>query len=159
MKVDCILLCFCSMVYLGCVSASRVEDAASPHPQWKNLASGSTVQFNTPPNSVSAIDPDDVLQLVDGKLCPATPIWYDKSTAGWALLDPTVFTIDLGAVRPIRGVALHRGAGQAGVEWPTSLHIHVSDDGKKYSSVGNLMELLSRSPPGHGLCLVLDRHR
>ncbi|MCK5802701.1 MAG: discoidin domain-containing protein, partial [Lentisphaeria bacterium] len=125
------------------------------------LALGSAVLFNTPPNDRSSTDPDDVRQLVDGKLSPATPIWYDrKSTVGWALVDPTVFTIDLGAIHPIRGVALHMGAGHAGVEWPTSIQIQVSDDGERYSHVGNLMELLARRPPATGyasLWLVTDK--
>jgi len=61
-----------------------------------------------------------------------------------------VFTIDFGVVEPIRGVALHLGAGRAGVEWPTSIQIYVSDTGKSLSLVGDLMELLARRPPEKG---------
>lgn len=140
----------CIAVCLTVLSAAGAQQPSLGLPQADNLALGQTVQFNTPPNDVSSTDPDDVHQLTDGKLSPATPMWYDKASVGWALIDPTVFTLDLGAIQPIRGVGLHMGAGQAGVEWPTSLEIHVSDDGVKYSHVGNLMQLLSQRPPEQG---------
>lgn len=130
--------------------AVRGEDGAAARPRAENVALGKAVRFDTPPNDRSATDPDDVLQLVDGRLSPATPIWFDQSAVGWALVDPTVFTIDLGSVHPLRGVGLHMGAGQAGVEWPTSMEIYVSDDGERYSHVGNLMELLVARPPATG---------
>ncbi len=147
-------------LWLASVPAARADDGATARPQAENVALGKSVLFNTTPNDGSATDPDDVLQLVDGRLSPATPMWYDKSTVGWALVDPTVFTIDLGAVHPIRGVALHMGAGQAGVEWPSSIQIYVSDDGERYSHVGNLMELLATRPPAAGYAsfwLVADK--
>ncbi len=143
-----------------CLSGGWAQDGVAAPPEWENLALGQAVDFNTPPNDVSATDAEDVLQLVDGKLSPATPIWYDKSAVGWVLVDPTVFTIDLGGVHPIRGVGLHMGAGRAGVEWPTSIQIHVSDDGDRYSYVGNLMELLATRPPKEGYAafwLVADQ--
>ena len=97
---------------------------------------------------------------MDGKLSPAVPIWYDKSTVGWAVVDPTVFTIDLGTIQPLRGVGLHMGAGQAGVEWPTSIQVLVSDDGARYNDAGNLMQMLVKQPPASGyatIWLVADK--
>ncbi|NOY81612.1 MAG: hypothetical protein GXP31_11505 [Kiritimatiellaeota bacterium] len=143
-------------------SVPRAWSAEDVRPQAKNVALGKAVRFNTPPNYRATTDPDDAKQLVDGLLSPRSPIWYDKSTVGWASLDPTVFTLDLGAVHPIRGVGLHIGAGRAGVEWPASIRIQVSDNGRRYSDVGNLMELLSRRPPNRGYAsfwLVTDRLR
>jgi hypothetical protein len=136
------------------------QEGGDGRPQAPNLALGKTVIFNTPPNYPDTTDPDDIRQLVDGGLSPQKPLWYDKTIVGWVLVDPTVFTIDLGAVQPIRGVGLHMGAGQAGVEWPTSIQIQVSDDGQRYSSVGNLMEMLVKRPPAQGYAsfwLVTDR--
>jgi len=143
-------LLLCLAPCLASLPARGADDGADARPQAENVALGKTVLFGTPPNDGSATDPDDVRQLTDGKLSPATPMWYDKSTVGWALVDPTVFTLDLGAVQPLRGVGLHMGAGQAGVEWPTSLQVYVSDDGARYSHVGNLMALLGRRPPEQG---------
>jgi hypothetical protein len=139
--------------------AVRAQGEADSRPG-PNLALGCAVTFDTPPNNASATDPDDVHQLVDGKLSPATPIWYDKSAVGWLFTDPTVLTLDLGSVHPIRGVGLHMGAGQAGVEWPASFHLYVSDDGDRFSYVGDLMRLLTVSPPEQGyaaLWLSTDR--
>ena len=144
----------------ACLSAARAGEGTAGRPQWENVAAGRSVQFNTPPNYPDTTDPGDARQLVDGRLSSATPVWYDKNTVGWVLVDPTVFTIDLGAARSIRGVALHMGAGQAGVEWPTSIRIYVSDTGDKYSHTGDLMELLAKRPPEKGYVpfwLVADK--
>ncbi len=143
------LLIVCAMC-LASVPVIAADDGGAARPQAENVALGKSVLFGTIPNDGSATDPDDVLQLVDGELSPATPMWFDKSTVGWVLVDPTVFTIDVGTVHPIGGVALHMGAGQAGVNWPTSIQIYVSDDGERYSHIGNLMELLAARPPETG---------
>ena len=96
----------------GTVAAA--EEPVSPRPQWNNLAGGKAVQFNTPPNYPAVTDPDDGKQIGDGRLSPATPMWYDQSAIGWVLVDPAVFTVDLGSNQPIRGVGLHIACGQAG---------------------------------------------
>ncbi len=142
-------------------STAWAEELASPHPDWVNLVAGKMVQFTTAPNYPETTDPDDAKQLVDGRVVDKSPIWYDRSAVGWRMVDPTVFTVDLGSVQPIRGVALHLGAGQAGVEWPTSVQIYVSETGDhQFSLVGDLMELLAKRPPEKGYAafwLVADK--
>ncbi|MEI6502098.1 MAG: discoidin domain-containing protein, partial [Armatimonadota bacterium] len=141
----------CLLLALLCVlPAFGAEDGASGRPQAENVALGKTMIFNTPPNYPDTTDPEDALQLVDGKLASAVPMWYKKSVVGWVSVDPTVFTLDLGAIQPIGGVRLHMGAGQAGVEWPASIQVYVSDDGQRYSHVGNLMDLLATPRPATG---------
>ncbi|MBI3922811.1 MAG: hypothetical protein HY318_15430, partial [Armatimonadetes bacterium] len=135
---------------LANLATARAEDFASPHPEWKNLAAGKSVQFNTPPNYPAVTDSDDAAQMVDGKFSPTTPMWYDKSAIGWVMVDPVVFTVDLGSNQPIRGVALHISGGQAGVEWPDSIQMYVSETGERYSPVGDLMELITQRPPEKG---------
>lgn len=122
----------------------------SPRPALKNIAIGKTVTLNTPPNDDGTNDADDAKQLVDGKLSPAMPIWGDKLAVGWAAIDPTVFTVDLGADEPIRGVALHLAAGQAGVEWPANVQVHISVDGKQFTPLGDLMQMAEAKPPATG---------
>ena len=152
-----------TLLIVVCVLASlaaRAADAASPHPDWRNLAVGKAVRFNTPPNHPAVTDPDDAKQMVDGKLSPATPMWYDKSAVGWVMVDPVVFTVDLGSQQPIRGVAMHIPGGLAGVEWPSSIQVYVSETGARYSLIGDLMELTAHRPPEKGyasLWLVADR--
>ncbi|NUQ64509.1 MAG: discoidin domain-containing protein [Pirellulales bacterium] len=143
-------LLIASIGCLVCLRALAAEDGAAGRPRADNVALGKTVLFPTPPNYPATTDPEDAGQLVDGKFASATPMWFDKSAVGWVLVDPTVLTIDLGAVQPIRGVGLHMGAGQAGVEWPSSIEIYVSDTGEQYSHAGNLMELLATPRPDSG---------
>lgn len=130
--------------------ATSAANADSPYPDWQNIASGKQVTFNTPPNEPSTADPEDAKQLVDGKLSPAVPMWNDKTIVGWVTPDPVVFTVDLGTVQPIRGVALRLGAGQAGAEWPTAIQVYVSEKGDKFSPVGELMQMLAKKPPAQG---------
>lgn len=141
-------------------AAVPADDAAGPLPGVENLALGKTVIFDTPPNYAACVDDGDAIQLVDGRLAVESPIWYDAATVAWVLVDPTVFTIDLGQVQPISGVGLHKGAGQAGVEWPAAVRIYVSDDGERYSFVGDLMQMLLEEPPEQGyaaLWLATDK--
>jgi hypothetical protein len=144
---------------LATLALGAAASAASPRPQWVNLARGQAVQFSPPPSYPAVTDPDDAKQMTDGGLATATPMWYDKSAVGWVMVDPAVFTVDLGRDQPIRGVALHVPGGQAGVEWPTSILVYASATGAKYSLVGDLMELSSTRPPEKGyatLWLVAD---
>ena len=121
----------------------------SPRPQWQNLASGAEVAFNSEPNDASVSDIDDAKQLVDAVLSGATPIWADKSTVGWMGEKMVEFTVDLGKDQPIRGVALHMAAGQAGVEWPTNIEVYVSDTGSDFTPMGDLIQL-SETKPAQG---------
>jgi hypothetical protein len=142
------------------LAAGRAAESASAHPEWRNLAAGREIQFGTPPNYPAVTDPEDARQLTDGLLGTATPMWYGTDAVGWVAVDPVVVTVDLGAVQPIRGMALHVPGGQAGVEWPESIHVYVSDTGEKFSFAGDLMELHGRPLPGPGyaeLWLVADR--
>lgn len=121
-----------------------------PRPKWDNLATGKAVTFNTPPNYPDTTDEGDATQLTDGALGEATPLWYDKAAVGWMMVDPAVFTLDLGKDQPIRGVGVRLGAGQSGVEWPSRIQVLVSEDGKKFSFVGDLVALNKKAPPRQG---------
>jgi hypothetical protein len=133
-----------------CLSASQADKVVSPHPSWDNLATGASAQFHPAPNYADVTDAEDAKQLVDGAFAIKAPIWYDRSTVGWTGPDPVQVTIDLGKVQPIRGVALHTGAGQSGVEWPDSIKICMSDSGDKFTPVGDLMQLMTERPPAKG---------
>jgi hypothetical protein len=130
-----------------CISTSRAD---SPRPGLRNLATGKTVTFGSVPNYPAVTDAADPTQLTDGTLCTASPMWYDKQAVGWVMVDPVVFTIDLGSDVPIRGVAMHTCGGKAGVEWPAGISVYVSDTGEKYSLVGDLAGLSSEQPPATG---------
>jgi len=137
---------------LICTPLLRSDDAVSPHAEWSNLAAQKPVQFALPPNDPDVSDSDvsdDARQLVDGLYSPTSPMWYDReglTPVGWTGSNPIEFTVDLGQVEPIRGVAIRAGAGKSGVAWPKSLKVSVSDDGKTFGSVGDLMQLTPNPP-------------
>ncbi|NLF19635.1 MAG: hypothetical protein GX595_20585 [Lentisphaerae bacterium] len=124
--------------------------ADSPRPDLTNLAKGLPVAFGSAPNYPAVTDAADPGQLTDGSLSTASPMWYDTQAVGWRMVDPVVFTLDLGRDAPIRGVAMHTCGGKAGVEWPAGIYVYVSDTGDRYSLVGDLMSLSSEKPPARG---------
>jgi hypothetical protein len=142
-----------TLVCLLCVS-SVLAGEDSPHPTWQNLAEGKTAKLLTPPNYPEVTDAGDAGQLVDGRIASKRPIWYDQASVGWMGPEPLEFTIDLGEVQPIRGVAIRSGAGQAGVDWPQEIRLLVSDTGDAYSPLGDLMKLTPRKPPAEGYDVI-----
>ena len=115
----------------------------SPYPRMANIAIGKSVNFTPPPNYKGTMDNDDAKQLTDGLLASKTPMWSDKNAVGWIGPKSVAFTVDLGSVQPIRGVALHAAAGQSGVEWPAGIQVFVSDTGSKFSLAGDFAEPLT----------------
>jgi hypothetical protein len=134
---------FACLLHAPCASAQQVRSA---HPDWKNLAAGKKVELKTAPSYPETNDPGDVNQLTDGKYVSAEPMWYDKSCVGWLGAEPVEFTIDLGNVSPIRGVALRFAAGKAGVGWPAKIMLSVSDDGNSFVPLGDVVELNPARP-------------
>jgi hypothetical protein len=135
--------------------------AGNATPAGGNIALGKTVTFNKAPNYKYCTDPDDQVQLTDGKYGSAgdlqetqktRAIWVQKGTVGWQFVAPVIITIDLGSVQPISGASYSTGAGVAGVAWPAAIYLAVSDDNKTWRAVGDLA-VLSRengTPPAQG---------
>ncbi len=134
---------------------------AGAQAQAVNLAAGKVVTFSRHPNYAHSTDPDDRLQLTDGQFSSlgelrtvenATSLWLQKSAVGWANTNTLVITVDLGSVQPISGVMYSTAAGRAGVTWPQSVHIAVSDDQKSWNVQGDLVSLSRRNgvPPIEG---------
>jgi hypothetical protein len=62
-----------------------------------------------------------------------------------------MITIDLERVEPISGVSYRTAAGVAGVSFPASIWILLSDDGKSYRLAGDLVALAEGpQPPAEG---------
>ena len=78
--------------------------------------------------------------LTDGEYTKGY-FWVQKSTVGWVNTGRVAFTIDLGQIEPVSGLSYSTAAGVAGVVWPASAWIMVSDDGKQWTGVGNLVTL------------------
>jgi len=105
-----------------------------------NVALGKKYRLEPRPNYSHCTEPGDRTQLTDGVYTKGY-FWTQKTTVGWVRAYPAVITIDLGEIQPIRGVSYSTAAGVAGVEWPGSIRILVSDDGRTYYIQGDLVEL------------------
>ena len=108
-----------------------------------NVAQGKPYALDPRPDYPHCTDPGDAKQLTDGKYASGY-FWVETGTVGWHHSGTVLITIDLGKVEPIRGVTFRTAAGVAGVGWPTQLAIFVSEDGKAYHWVGDLVELSAR---------------
>lgn len=97
----------------------------------KNVALGKKVTFFPSPNYPYCTDPEDNLQLTDGKLTEGY-FWTQKSTVGWVSTNARVI-IDLGQIEPIERFVVHSvGGGAAGVAFPAKITCMVSDDGENF---------------------------
>ncbi len=111
-----------------------------PAPQSKNVALGAKYELSPAPNYALCTDPGDLTQLTDGKTT-SDYFWTQQGTVGWTGASYATVTVDLGVEQPISGVSFHTAAGVAGVTWPAAIHVLVSDDGRNYRNVGDLVAL------------------
>lgn len=125
-----------------------------PAASGKNIALGKKYTLAPKPAYSYCTDPDDVVQLTDGKLTEGY-FWTQKGCVGWKSTDAAIVTIDLGSVEPIRGVSFRTAAGVAGVTWPAAIEISVSDDGKNYRIIDDLVDAHFKAahswPQGYGV--------
>lgn len=118
-----------------------------------NVARGVGYVLSPAPNYPHCTDPGDAAQLTDGQLTEGH-FWTQKSTVGWSGQPYAVVTIDLGKSEPISGASFRTAAGVAGVLWPVMIRVQVSDDGKQYRDIGDLIKLDESGeqlPQGYGL--------
>ena len=115
-----------------------------------NIAFGKQYEFSKKPSYSLCTDDGDKTDLTDGKRSTKS-YWTEKGTVGWQHPRGTVaITIDLGKVEPIQGAALGTGGGGAGVTYPHSIVVSVSDDNKKFTVVGDLVRLSTEELPAPG---------
>ncbi len=105
-----------------------------------NLAKGIPVTFSNQPNYHLCTDPEDTLQLTDGKFA-GEGFWTDKLAVGWSAATSAVFTVDLGSIKPISGAMFSTASRDIDVLWPSTIYIFVSDDGLIFRYAGDLVEL------------------
>jgi hypothetical protein len=139
-KIVLILLPIFSALLIYSIGSSFQTTNLQNTAKYKNVAKGKIPTFNITPNYKYSIDPEDKIQLTDG-IYTSGYFWTQKTTVGWEGKRPIIIIIDLGKVEPISGVSYNTAAGIAGVTWPASIDVLVSDDGSKYFSVGELVSL------------------
>ena len=106
----------------------------------ENIALGATYTLEPRPNYGLCSDPGDAAQLTDGAYTDGY-FWAQLSTVGWQEKTPSILTLDLGAVKPIRGVSFHTAAGFADVRWPLTIRILVAGEDGEFHEIGDLVQL------------------
>ena len=106
----------------------------------KNVALGAKYELSPAPNYQHCTDPGDLVQLTDGKTTKDY-FWTQQGTVGWSGAAYATVTLDLGRQQPISGVSFDTAAGVAGVTWPAAIYVLVSDDGRNFRNVGDLVAL------------------
>lgn len=112
--------------------------------QQQNVAKGKKYLLEPGPSYKLCTDPGDRTQLTDG-IYTEGYFWTQASTVGWRNVNPATITIDLGAVEPICGVSFNTAAGVAGVRWPASILVLVSEDNKTWLYAGDLAVLSAKN--------------
>ncbi len=116
---------------------SGAEPADRPR---ENIALGASYTLEPNPNYGLCTDPGDHEQLTDGVYTDGY-FWAQQSTVGWQEKTPSILTLDLGTVRPIRGVSFSTAAGFADVRWPLTIRILVAGEAKEFHEIGDLVQL------------------
>ena len=106
----------------------------------ENIALGASYTIEPGPNYGLCSDPGDHEQLTDGVYTEGY-FWAQLSTVGWQEKTPSILTLDLGAVKPIRGVSFHTAAGFADVRWPLTIRILVAGEDREFHEIGDLVQL------------------
>ncbi|MDD4016403.1 MAG: hypothetical protein PHV28_00530 [Kiritimatiellae bacterium] len=114
--------------------------ATACHGALENVALKKPYTLSPTPGYRHCTDPDDKIQLTDGVFSKGY-FWMQKGTVGWHNVLPITCVIDLGKVEPICGVSWSCAAGTAGVAWPQSLYVLVSEDKKVWTCLGDLCQL------------------
>ncbi|HIE09055.1 MAG TPA: discoidin domain-containing protein, partial [Armatimonadetes bacterium] len=119
---------------------------ATLNPPGPNIALRRPYTLSPKPNYPHCTDSGDGSQLTDGKYVKGY-FWVQKGCVGWRKAPLVTITIDLGRVEPISGLSFSTAAGVAGVYWPRAILVMVSEDGKNFYFVGDLVGLSARSSP------------
>ena len=123
----CFYLAFLLLAALPCYSSESA-----------NMALGKKYSIFPSPNYHLCTDPGDRTQLTDGKTTTSY-FWTQKGTVGWQYSSYVDIVIDLGKTEPVDRVTFTSAAGKAGVQWPRTAMVLVSDDGKNFYKVGDLI--------------------
>ena len=127
-------------VYLPGEVPTAVGLKATFTPPGPNVALNKPYTLSPNPGYGYCTDPGDKTQLTDG-VYTVGYFWTQKTTVGWQHANPVIISLDLGQVQPIAGLSFSTAAGVAGVAWPNSILVLVSDDGKTWASPGDLVAL------------------
>lgn len=117
-----------------------------------NIALNRPYKMQPSPNYRYCTDPDDRTQLTDGQYVQGH-FWTQRGTVGWQNSGTVIIAIDLGKDAPICGASFNTAAGVAGVQFPAAIWMLVSQDGKQWFEVGDIVQASNSQngpPPSKG---------
>ncbi len=138
-----------TLAAIGLLIVGRVwaQDTAVDRPS-ENIALGASYTMEQAPNYRHCKDAADVTQLTDGVYDQTEEsLWTQLSTVGWVRVKPVIVTLDLGAVRPIRGISFHTAAGTASVKWPEAIFVFTAGEDEEFHEIGELVGLSAAHSP------------
>ena len=110
-----------------------------------NVLSGKRATFSIVPYYMHSRGGDET-DLTDGKFWEPSGgkmdfFWTYKGTVGWDFgsFAGAMITFDLGQAQPIKALAFDTVAGKSDVTFPAAVFVYVSDDGKGWHYVTNLI--------------------
>ena len=140
-----------ALFILGLAFSTDTFGAAPPDRPGNNIAAGVSYTMDPAPNYEHCTEAGDTKQLTDGVFHEGEEsFWTQQSTVGWLRKKLAIVTLDLGAVKPIRGLAFHTAAGRAGVRWPKAIRIMTAGEDRRFHDAGELLALSAeagRTPP------------
>jgi hypothetical protein len=105
----------------------------------QNIALGTSYTFSQAPNYGPSTEAGDSTQLTDGNHVSGYFL-TQAGIVGWTNKPTVDITFDLGADKPIEGLAFNTSANTYSAEWPTLIFMFVSDDNINWYALGNLVE-------------------
>ena len=119
------------VLVLMCLSCDRTSASQAQ----KNLALQKPYRFSVAPNYPLCTDQNDSIQITDGH--KAGSIWGNKSTVGWKnASSPPEIIIDLKKQVLVTEIRVYTvGGGHAQVEYPKSVVVFLSSDGRDFSFI------------------------
>ncbi len=137
-----------ALLMVGCACSPEASGAAPADRPSENIALGASYTMEPAPNYEHCTDAADVTQLTDGVYHQTEEsLWTQLSTVGWARKKPVILTLDLGTVKPIRGVSFHTAAGVANARWPEAILIFTAGEDREFHEIGELVGLSAAHGP------------
>lgn len=112
----------------------------------QNLALNKNYRFSVPPN-YGLTDGDDRSNLTDGYKREGPHFWQKTSTVGWNGIDEVAIDFDLEESFSISKIVINTSRGKnAGVYFPQFGFVFISEDGRNYKYIGDLMTNMENVP-------------
>ncbi|MGV3616343.1 MAG: discoidin domain-containing protein [Fimbriimonas sp.] len=127
------------MIHLFAAAALAATGAAQGDTT-TNFARGRPVEVTPRPNYLKDAATQSESVLTDGQVAPGI-MWLNPATLGWIRPSSVTITVDLGKRQRVGRIVFSTGAGSGNVRLPGSILALVSDDGRNWRGLGDLMRL------------------